>query len=140
MFWGITLILLSIIAVPSLILSKKPNAEEFLEKIEPFQGYVGLIFFFLGVWGIVSSFVLHIGWLTTNPIWWTTLLVGNIIETTLCFMLGFGLISKFLLFENETEKEKGNQLREKLAPKLGSLGFVGLAMGAWIITASFLYF
>ena len=33
MTWGITLILLSIIAVPSLLLAKKPNAKELLEKI-----------------------------------------------------------------------------------------------------------
>jgi len=36
MFYGIQLILLSIIAVPSLILAKKPNAKELLEKIEPY--------------------------------------------------------------------------------------------------------
>jgi len=38
MIYEITLILLSIIAVPSLILSKKPNAKELLEKVEPYQG------------------------------------------------------------------------------------------------------
>jgi len=43
MIWGITLILLSIVAVPSLILSKKPNAKELLEKVEPYQGWIGLV-------------------------------------------------------------------------------------------------
>lgn len=38
MIWGITLILLSILAVPSLLLSKRPDARELLEKIEPYQG------------------------------------------------------------------------------------------------------
>ncbi len=53
MIYGILLILLSIIAVPSLILSKKPNAKELLEKIEPYQGWIGIVFFFWGVWGII---------------------------------------------------------------------------------------
>jgi hypothetical protein len=82
MTWGITLILLSIIAVPSLVLAKKPNAKELLEKIEPYQGWIGLVFCFWGVWGVISA-VLNIGWLTTAPIWWGTLLAGNIIEAGL---------------------------------------------------------
>ncbi|MFI0430928.1 hypothetical protein [Mariniflexile sp. HMF6888] len=139
MFWGITLILLSIIAVPSLILSKKPNAKELLEKIEPYQGWIGLVFCFWGVWGIISA-ILNIGWLTTNPIWWTTLLAGNFVEATLGFMLGFGLINKFFLSKNEAAKEKGIQLREKLAPKQGKLGVLGLIVGGWMIAASFLFF
>lgn len=138
MIWGITLILLSIIAVPSLLLSKKPNAKELLEKIEPYQGWIGFAFFFWGVWGIIST-LLNIGGLTLYPIWWITLLLGNIIEAVLGFMLGFGLINKFILSKSEAGVEKGNRLRAKLAPKQGQLGILGLAVGAWMIIASFLF-
>lgn len=138
MIWGITLILLSIIAVPSLLLSKKPNAEELLEKIEPYQGWIGLVFCFWGVWGIISA-VLNIGWLTTNPIWWTTLLAGNVVEATLGFLLGFGLINTFFLSKSESATEKASRLREKLAPKQGGLGLIGLGVGAWMIVASFIF-
>ena len=55
MIYGITLILLSIIAVPSLILSKKPNAQELLDKVAPYQGWIGLVFCFFGVWGVISA-------------------------------------------------------------------------------------
>lgn len=138
MIWGITLILLSIIAVPSLLLSKKPNAKELLEKIEPYQGWIGLVFFCWGVWGIISA-VLSIGLLATFPIWWITLLAGNIIETVLGFMLGFSLINKYILSKTAEGEEKGNRLREKLAPKQGQLGILGLIIGAWMIVASFLF-
>ena len=96
--FGITLILLSIIAVPSLILSKRPDAKEILSKIEPYQGWIGLILCFYGVWGIITS-ILNLSWLTTFPIWWTTLLVGSIVQAVLGFMLGFGLINKFLFIK-----------------------------------------
>ncbi len=139
MSFGITLILLSIIAVPSLLLSKKPNAKELLEKIEPYQGWIGLIFCFYGVWGIVSS-ILNLGWLTSYPIWWGTLLAGSIIEAALGFMLGFGLINKFFLSKNEAAKEKAIVLRGKLAPKQGKLGVFGIFVGGWMIVASFLFF
>ncbi len=139
MIWGISLILLSILAVPSLLLSKKPNAKELLEKIEPYQGWIGLVFCFWGVWGIISA-ILNLGWLTTYPIWWVTLLAGNIISAVLGFMLGFGLINKFFLSKNEAAKEKANDLRAKLAPKQGKLGVFGLIVGGWMIVASFLFF
>ncbi|WP_074408586.1 MULTISPECIES: hypothetical protein [Aquimarina] len=137
MIWGITLILLSIIAVPSLLLSKKPNAKELLEKIEPYQGWIGLVFCFWGIWGIISS-ILGIGWLASFPIRWVTFLAGNIVSAVLGFMLGFGMINKLVLSKNEAAKEKANQLRAKLAPKQGKLGIVGLIVGAAMIVLSFL--
>ncbi len=139
MIWGISLIVLSILAVPSLLLSKKPNAKELLEKIEPYQGWIGFIFCIWGIWGIISA-ILNLGWLTTYPIWWITLLAGNIISAILGFMLGFGLISKYFLSKSEEAKEKANRLREKLAPKQGKLGIIGIIVGCWMIVASFLFF
>jgi len=138
MIWGITLILLSIIAVPSLILAKKPNAKELLAKIEPYQGWIGLLFCFWGVWGIITA-VLNIGWLSIAPIWWITLLAGNVVSAALGFMLGFGQINKIFLGKNEEAKAKAAVLREKIAPKQGKLGILGIFVGAWMIVASFLF-
>ncbi|TSE07683.1 MULTISPECIES: hypothetical protein [Aquimarina] len=138
MIWGISLIVLSILAVPSLLLSKKPNAKELLEKIEPYQGWIGLVFCFWGIWGIISA-ILSIGLLGSFPIWWITWLAGNVVSAILGFMLGFGLISKYFLSKSEEAKEKANQLREKLAPKLGKLGILGLIVGGWMIVASLLF-
>lgn len=138
MIWGISLIVLSILAVPSLLLSKKPNAKELLEKIAPYQGWIGLVFCFWGIWGIISA-ILSIGLLATHPIWWITLLAGNVVSATLGFLLGFGLISKYFLSKSEEAKEKANQLLEKLAPKQGKLGILGLIVGGWMIVASILF-
>ena len=135
MIYGITLILLSIIAVPSLILAKKPNAQELLDKIEPYQGWIGLIFCLGGIWGIITAF-LHIGWLTTLPIWWITLLAGSLVQAVLGFMLGFGMINKLILSNNDAAQQKAEELRVKLAPKLGKLGILGLIVGGWMIVAS----
>lgn len=138
MIWGITLVLLSLIAVPSLILSKKPNAKELLEKVEPYQGWIGLVFCFWGVWGIISA-VLNIGWLSSSPVWWTTLLLGNVVSAILGFMLGSGVINKLFLANNEVARARAEDLRVKIAPKQGKLGILGLIVGIWMIAASFLY-
>lgn len=138
MIWGISLVLLSIIAVPSLLLSKKPNAAELLEKIAPYQGWIGIVFCFWGIWGIITS-VLHLNWLSAAPIWWVTFLVGNIVSATLGFMLGSGLINKMLLSKNAAAKAKADELRAKIAPKQGKLGLLGIAVGIWMIVASFMW-
>ncbi len=138
MAWGITLILLSIIAIPSLLISKQPNANELLEKIEPNQGWIGLAFCLWGIWGVTFA-ILNIEILTTEPIWWITLFVGNSIETLLGFMLGFGLINNFFLSNHETAQERASHIRKKLAPKQGKLGILGFIIGTWMIIGSFIF-
>ena len=137
MIYGISLILLSIIAVPSLILSKKPNAKELLEKVAPYQGWIGIVFCFLGIWGIITAF-LNMSWLSSVPIWWITLLIGSFVEASLGFMLGYGLITKYLA-KNDEAKQKAELIRAKIAPKQGKLGLLGLIIGAWMIVASFMW-
>lgn len=138
MIYGITLILLSLIAVPSLILSKKPNAQELLDKVAPYQGWIGLVFCIWGVWGIITA-ILNMGWLTAAPIWWVTLLAGSVVEATLGFLLGYGTISKYLLGSSEEAKEKASQLLAKLAPMQGKLGVLGIGVGIWMIVASIMF-
>ncbi|SFU45337.1 hypothetical protein SAMN05216480_10422 [Pustulibacterium marinum] len=138
MIYGITLILLSIIAVPSLLLAKKPNAEELLAKVAPYQGWIGLAFCFFGVWGIISSF-LSLGLITTAPIWWGTLLAGSVVEAGLGFMLGFSLINSLVLGKSPSAQTKAAAIRERIAPKQGKLGILGIAVGIWMIVASFLF-
>ena len=138
MIWGIALVLLSIVAVPSLLLSKKPTAGELLEKIEPYQGWIGIIFCFWGVWGLITA-ILNLGWLSTSPIWWATFLAGNLVSAALGFMLGSGLINKLLLSNSQAARVRAEELRAKIAPKQGKLGILGIVVGSWMIVASFLY-
>ncbi len=138
MIYGITLILLSIIAVPSLILSRKPDAKELLAKIEPYQGWIGIIFCFWGAWGIVTA-ILNLGWLTSAPIWWGTFLAGNVVQAALGFMLGYPLLSKYVFSSNAGAQQKAERLRAHIAPKQGKLGMLGIIVGAWVIIASFLF-
>ncbi len=137
MIYGISLVLLSIIAVPSLILSKKPNAKELLDKVAPYQGWIGVVFCFWGIWGIIQA-LLNMSWLSVAPIWWITLLAGSIVEAGLGFMLGYGLISEYLA-KNDEAKQKAELIRAKIAPKQGQLGLLGLIVGSWMIVASFMW-
>lgn len=141
MIYGITLIILGLLAAPSLLLAKKPNAKELLDKIVPYQGWAGLVFFVWGVLGIVFTIlgagIMSIGiW---GIIWWVTQLLCCLAEALLGFLLGYSLIVKYGLSKNEAAKAKGEQLMAKLQPLQGKIGLFGIIMGVWVIICSFLY-
>ena len=139
MIYGITLMILGVLASPNLILAKKPNAKEILDKIAPYQGWIGLVFCFWGIWGVIQA-VLNMGLLTNWPIWWITWLASSLVEAVLGFILGYGMISKLVLSKNEEAKKKGEQLLAKLAPIQGKLGLAGIIVGAWVIVAGILFY
>lgn len=138
MIYGISLIILGILAVPSLLLSKKPNAQELLDKITPYQGWIGLVFCFWGIWGIIQA-VLNIGMLSTWPIWWITWIAVSVVTAVLGFLLGYGMIQKLLLSKNEEAMKKGEALRAKLAPLQGKFGIAAIALGVWAILSSIMF-
>jgi len=129
MIKGITLIILGILAVPSLLLSRKPDAKEYLDKITPYQGWIGLAFCFWGIWGIIQS-VLHMGSIGTG---WMLGLAVSVVTAVLGFLLGYGMINDLLLSKNEEAQEKGAELRAKLAPMQGKFGIAAIILGAIFI-------
>ncbi len=138
MIYGITLIILGLLAIPSLVLAKKPDAKELFEKIAPYQGWIGLVFAIWGLWGIISC-ILSIGWIAHWPIYWITWLLVSIVEFALGFILGYGLIAKYALSKNEQAAEKGEQLLAKLIPLQGKLGIVAIILGIWQIISSIIW-
>lgn len=125
MIYGIALIILGILAVPSLLLSRKPDAKEYLDKITPYQGWIGLVFCFWGIWGIIQS-VLHIGSMGT---YWIIGLAVSVVTAALGFLLGYGMIQELLLSKNEEAMKKGAELKAKLAPMQGKFGIAAIILG-----------
>lgn len=99
-----------ILASSSLIIAKKPNAKELIDKLTPFQGWIGLVLAFWGLWGTIQL-VLNMG---SIGLVWIIALAICVVEFVVGFVLGYGLISKYLLERNESAKAKGQQLRLKL--------------------------
>lgn len=128
---GISIAILGgLIASSSVIIAKKPNAKELIDKLTPYQGWIGVILAFWGVWGIISS-VVNIGNLSLT---WIVSLAVAVAEFIVGFLLGYGLISKYLLEKNETAKEKGQALRLKLTKYQIPAGLLLLALGVlWLV-------
>ncbi|MEI6866066.1 hypothetical protein [Flavicella sp.] len=124
MISGIIAILGGLIAASSLIISQKPNAQELLDKLTPYQGWIGVILTFWGTWGIILS-VLNLG---NIGISWILYLAVSAVEFIVGFILAYSLISKYLLEKNETAKEKGQKLRAKLVVYQVPAGIVSLVL------------
>jgi hypothetical protein len=135
MLYGLWLVILGALAVPNLIL-KKPELKATLDKITPYQGWIGAISALWGVWGLINC-VLHLGLLTSKPIWWVTLTANNALVLALGLLLGVGTLKTFV--KNAEAQAKLDQTTAKLAPYQGNLGIAALALGAWCIVASILF-
>ena len=125
MIVAIIAILGGLIAASSLIVAKKPNAKELLDKLTPFQGWIGVVLTFYGVWGVISS-ILNFG---SIGMYWIIGLAISVVMFTVGFILAYGLISKYLLEKNEAAKEKGQQLRAKLVNYQVPAGIILIVLG-----------
>ena len=133
---GIWLALLGALAVPSLILARRPDAREMLGKLAPYQGWMGAVSALWGIWGIISSF-LNIGWLTTAPISWATSLAASVLLAGLGFILGIGVMKTFI--KSPAAQKKLDVTLERVAPHQGRLGIAGIGVGVWAVVAGFLF-
>jgi membrane protein insertase Oxa1/YidC/SpoIIIJ len=139
MLWvtAIWLALLGVLAAPNLILSKKPNAKEYLDKLAPYQGWIGVVSAFWGIWGIISFLRMMSWYIKVWPIMGFTYLAVSIVLLLLGFMLGLAVIKGFV--KNESAQAKMDSMREKLAPKQGLLGIVAIGLGVWMIIANLIF-
>ncbi|UUV22373.1 hypothetical protein [Paenimyroides aestuarii] len=110
MILSIIALLGGIIAASPVIIAKKPNAKELIDKITPYQGWIGVVLAVLGLIGIIQM-ILH---LSAFSLVWLIGLAASVVQFVVGFLLGYGLISQYVLEKNETAKEKGQQLRLKL--------------------------
>ncbi len=122
---AIIAILGGLIASSSLIVAKKPNAKELLDKLTPYQGWIGVILTAWGIWGMIDL-LLNIG---SIGLVWIIALAVCVVEFIVGFLLAYGLISKYILEKNEAAKEKGAELRQKLVKYQVPSGLILVVLG-----------
>ncbi len=139
--YGLFLMILGVLAVPNLILAKRPDAKKVLDKITPFQGWIGIVAFVWGVWLVISWLLGSFGLLGAGVkgiIWFVI-----IVATILCYLglgalLGVGVAKTFV--KDANAQAKMDQLVAKVAPQQGSLGILALIVGGVVLLNSFIHF
>ena len=128
-----------VLAASGFIIKKKPNAQEIINKIAPYQGWIGIVMFGWGVWEILAA-VRTTEWLSNGwALYWSFWLLSGVADLLVGFILGFGLISTYVFRGNAAAIEKGEQVRMKLLGYQVPLGFLAIVMGVLYILAPYLF-
>jgi hypothetical protein len=127
------LIVGGILAISALIVAKKPDAKELIDKLVPYQAIIGVALLAVGLLDLLGHLgtVLHL--LKDAPVQaivWLAVMVTSIL---LGFLFGMSQIAKWLPGHAAAE-QKGMELSNKLAPFQVIIGLIGLGAALlWIL-------
>src|SRR6185295_9833691 len=124
---ALVLIVGGILAISSLIVAKKPDAKELIDKLVPYQAIIGIALLALGIVNLLRALGNHlIDVLKLVPLYGITFLAMCVTSILLGFMFGMPQIAKWMPGEGAAE-QKGMELSKKLAPYQVIIGLIGLA-------------
>ncbi len=136
MGFGIWMFVLGVLAASNLIIARKPEAEELIGKIAPYQGWIGALSALGGVWMVIRS-LLYLRWLTVAPIYWITHLITALLLLGLGLLLGIGVLKTFI--KDPRAVAKMDQTVAKLVPYQGKLGVASIVVGIWMVLSSIIW-
>jgi hypothetical protein len=136
LFCGIWLALLGVLGAATLIVSKRPDAKTTIDKLRPYQGWIGAISAIWGAWGIVSALT-SLTWLSHYPIYWLTFTACAVLQLALGILIGVGIFKTFV--KNPVANRKMDATVAKLSPYQSRFGIAGIALGAWMVAASIVW-
>ena len=123
-------IVAGLLAASSIVIQKLPDSAELINKIKPYEGYIGAASLVMGFITLFSfSYIMK-----TNLI--------NIVGTFSCiasciimgFLMGYPVLQDLFLDEmSEESRNKSKKLYEKLTPYKVTSGLVGMATGVIIL-------
>lgn len=120
-----------VLAASSFIVAKKPDAKKLIDQMLPYQGFIGIIVF---VWGVYNVFgvIQTVGLISLGTnflIGWLIALVATVAMLGVGFILGYALISQYVLSKNADAMKKGEEVRAKLLKYQIPLGFILIVVG-----------
>src|SRR5215475_11346387 len=135
---AVFLIALGVLAAASSVVAKRPDAQVYIDKLVPYQGWLGLIACLWGTWTIVTA-ILNLNWFNYVPIWWLTYAATGALIAALGLLLGYALLTKFILSHSAEAARRGEHLRLSIVPYQIMLGYAAVILGLWTIVATFIY-
>ena len=131
--YGLWLFVLGCLAVPHLVISKYAGAEKILNKLRPFQGWIG---FLSGLWGLYE-----IVWLLSaltflrggvrGIVYFLIILAAVLCQIVLGFILGIGIVKSFV--RDAQAQAKMEQLLDRVLPYQVMLGILAIVDGATLV-------
>lgn len=125
----IILLVAGILGAAGLIIKKKPEAAELLNKMAAWQGWLGVVLVIWGIWDLIQSFTI-LAWL---PVLGIFALATAIVEIILGLLLGWGLIAKY----TGGGGEKGAAMIAKLVPFQAIFGILAICLALFWLLVGF---
>ncbi|PKN21254.1 MAG: hypothetical protein CVU65_17210 [Deltaproteobacteria bacterium HGW-Deltaproteobacteria-22] len=133
-FWAISLGLIAagIISITNLIVAKKPDLKDKLDKLTDYSGYIGSVILLAGIWGLVDGlfiskfYTAHVGaFMKVVPVQ----AIAIFLFPPLCIVLG--LLQGLPKIAEWTGKDltKVEEMAKKVAPFSVPFGIAGIAVG-----------
>lgn len=128
----IAVIVASLIALSSFIIAKKPEAKQLFEKIQPYQGFLGVGLLAWGVYDLIRMLEFFGPFLKYDMVFGICAIAYVASEILLGFILGFGLIATWIPGEGAAEK-KGVEIHKKLLGFSLPIGIIGLVSAVYFL-------
>jgi hypothetical protein len=137
-FWVnvIMLLILGVLGASSVIIKKRPEAKDLIDKLSKISGYIGVIAVLWGIYDLIDllgnlRMFRYGGW---GIISWLTMLAVTVVFLGLGFILGYGLVASYM---SEEAKAKVANLRQKLVGYQIPLGWLSLGLAVWLIILTY---
>jgi hypothetical protein len=131
MIYAILLIVFGLLAVPSLVIAKKPDAKELFDKVAPFMGWIGVVALLNGIWDL-TIVIRNLGALSNGVrdiVLLAFFFAVALVQLALGFIMAYGLINKYVLSKNPQAQAKGAATLAKLVPLQGRIGIGAIILG-----------
>jgi hypothetical protein len=124
------LIVAGILAISGLIVAKKPDAKQLIDKLMPYQAFIGISLLIFGLWNLIRSLSSIFTVIRAVPLLGFAALGVIVCSVLLGFMFGMPQIAKWM----PGAEQKGLELSRKLAPFQVVLGLLGIACSlVWLL-------
>ncbi len=128
--FSIFLIVVGALAAYAQVVQMLPQARQFLDRLLPYQGVIGVVALVGGVL-MALRLLANLGMMMhLAPVIWLASLAGSILCALLGILLGYGLIAQHVLSRSGDLQRRGETFRTRLAARQASLGLGAIAVGA----------
>lgn len=137
-FGGIFLILCGVLAAANFFIEKKPDAKELIDKLAPYQGWMG---FGAAIWGLVLLILTLINFTLLKHafIVWLTVVLIAAVTFAVGVILGYDKLNEFIFSKVPKLEEIAKNVHAKLVPFQQPIGFASIGLGIWGILAAIIW-
>ena len=134
MEYGLALLLIAggLLGASGLIIAKKPDAKELLNKLVPYQAGIGVGLLALGLLTLLRWLGHMMDFFKIAPLFSAALYGSCFVAMALGFFFGMPLIAKWIPGDSPAE-EKAEAMAKKLAPFQTILGIAGIVCGLLLV-------